>query len=172
MPKLCNYRRSTSIWGSRPNFYYCQLWGCWRGELWREEGVYRLQLLLGLTSAVVFGSESSGTHNHILLSQIWDSPNLEGQVPVFTSPTNSYARLYPQAMGWLFVVSYDSQGYGGGIRTRLHSELHWLSSSKKSPRLGSSYIPLARTVDKTPHCLQMVQHVSIVTPRVRLLTVP
>jgi hypothetical protein len=28
----------------------------------------------------------------------------------------------PQALGSLFVASYDSQGYGGGIRTRLHAE--------------------------------------------------
>jgi hypothetical protein len=30
-------------------------------------------------------------------------------------------QLYPQAMESLFVASYDSQGYGGGIRTRLHA---------------------------------------------------
>jgi hypothetical protein len=29
------------------------------------------------------------------------------------------ARLYPQALGCLFVASYDSQGYGGGIRPSL-----------------------------------------------------
>jgi hypothetical protein len=29
-------------------------------------------------------------------------------------------QLYLQALGFLFVASYDSQGYGGGIRTRLH----------------------------------------------------
>jgi hypothetical protein len=52
---------------------------------------------------------------------IRDSPNLEGQVPVFISPRNRVAQLYPQAMGSLFVASYDSQGYGGGIRTRLQS---------------------------------------------------
>jgi hypothetical protein len=33
------------------------------------------------------------------------------------------ARLYPQALGSLFVASYDSQGYGGGIRPRLHTGL-------------------------------------------------
>jgi hypothetical protein len=33
------------------------------------------------------------------LSQIWDSPNLEDQVPVFISPRNRVARLYPQALG-------------------------------------------------------------------------
>jgi hypothetical protein len=32
-------------------------------------------------------------------------------------------QFYPQALGSLFVASYDSQGYGGGIRTRLHTGL-------------------------------------------------
>jgi hypothetical protein len=31
------------------------------------------------------------------------------------------AQLYPLALGSLFVASYDSQGYGGGILTRLHT---------------------------------------------------
>jgi hypothetical protein len=50
--------------------------------------VYLLQLLLVLAGAVILKSESCGTHDHILLSQIRDSPNLEGQVPVFISPRN------------------------------------------------------------------------------------
>jgi hypothetical protein len=66
-------------------------------------------------------SESRGTHDHILLSQIRDCPNLEGQVPVFISPKNGVVQLYPQALGSLFVASCDSQGYGGGIRHRLHT---------------------------------------------------
>jgi hypothetical protein len=73
----------------------------------------RLQLLLALASAVILKSESRGTHDHILLSPIRDSPNLKGQVPVFVSPRNRVAQLYPQALGSLFVASYDSQGYGG-----------------------------------------------------------
>jgi hypothetical protein len=48
--------------------------------------ICRSQLLLVLASAVVLGSESCGTHDHILLSQIRDSPNLEGQAPIFISP--------------------------------------------------------------------------------------
>jgi hypothetical protein len=80
----------------------------------------RLQLLLVLARAVILRSESRGTHNHILLSQVRDSPNLEDQVPVFISPRNRVARLYPQALRSLFVASYDSQAYGGGIRPRLH----------------------------------------------------
>jgi hypothetical protein len=81
-----------------------------------------LILLLTVASTVILRSESRGTHDHILLSQIRDSPNLEDQVPVFVSPRNRVTRLYPQALGPLFVASYDSQGYGGGNRTRLHTE--------------------------------------------------
>jgi hypothetical protein len=47
---------------------------------------YRLQLLPVLASAVILRSESRGTHDHILLSQIRDSPNLEGQVPDLHPP--------------------------------------------------------------------------------------
>jgi hypothetical protein len=56
--------------------------------------VCRLQLLLVLASAVILGPKSRGTFDHILLSQILD---------------------------FLFVASYDSQVYGGGIRPRLHT---------------------------------------------------
>jgi hypothetical protein len=67
--------------------------------------VCRLQLLLVLANSVILKSESRGTHDHILLSQIRDSPNLEGQVPVFISPRNRVARLYPQALASLFITS-------------------------------------------------------------------
>jgi hypothetical protein len=53
--------------------------------------VCRLQLLLVLASTVILGSEFRGSPDHILLSQI----------PHFH-----------------FVASYDSQGYGGVIRSR------------------------------------------------------
>jgi hypothetical protein len=56
---------------------------------------------------------------------------MEGQVPVFTSPRNSMTQLYFQALGSLFVAFCDLQGYGGGIRTRLHAgrlpNPHWFS---------------------------------------------
>jgi hypothetical protein len=55
--------------------------------------VCRLKLLLVLASAVILRSESRGTHDHILLSQIRDSPNLEGQVLVFLSPRKWVAQL-------------------------------------------------------------------------------
>jgi hypothetical protein len=83
--------------------------------------VCRLQLQLVLASAVILVSESCGTYDRILLSQIRDSSNLEGQVPIFIFPRNRVAQLYAQTLGSLFVASYDSQGCGGGVRPRLHA---------------------------------------------------
>jgi hypothetical protein len=68
-----------------------------------------VQLLLGLSRAITLGSKSRRTQT-IFYCLIWDSPNLEGQVPVFISPRNRVAQLHPQALGSLFVTSYDSQG--------------------------------------------------------------
>jgi hypothetical protein len=82
--------------------------------------VCRLQLLLVLASAFILRSESRGIHEHSLLSQIRDSLNLEGQVPVFIYPRNRVAQLYTQPLGSLVVASYISQDYGGGFRPRVH----------------------------------------------------
>jgi hypothetical protein len=61
--------------------------------------VCRLHLLLAFAIAVILRPECRGTHGHILLSQIRDSHNMEGQVPVFISPRNRVAQLYAQALG-------------------------------------------------------------------------
>jgi hypothetical protein len=50
----------------------------------------------------------------ILYCLIWDSPNLEGQVPVFIFPRNRVAQLLVYPGHWvlsIYVASYDSQGY-------------------------------------------------------------
>jgi hypothetical protein len=64
------------MWGLRPDLYYCHTVACllmWALSLtW--EWVCRLQLLLALASAVILVSECLGTLDHILLSQIRDSP--------------------------------------------------------------------------------------------------
>jgi hypothetical protein len=73
------------VWGLWPDFYYCQtvggllIWGAF--SLTRGQ-VCRLQLLLALASAVFLGSESRGTRDHILLSQIRDSPPTTRRVTV------------------------------------------------------------------------------------------
>jgi hypothetical protein len=95
------------------------MWGALSGD---RTGL-SFTMLLALAGAVILGPESREAH-HILLFQIRDSPNLEGQDPVFIYPRNRVTQLYSQALGSLFVASYDSQGYGGGIRTRLHTGLH------------------------------------------------
>jgi hypothetical protein len=84
------------------------------------------QLLLGLVSAVILGSESHMTQDHTLLSQIWDCPNLEDQVPIFIFQRNRVTWLYPQALGSFFLAFHDSQGSGaanwssftGGLRLK------------------------------------------------------
>jgi hypothetical protein len=80
-----------------------QLRVCWCGALClTRERVCSLQLLLVLASAVIHGSESRGTRDHILLFQIWDSPSLEGQVPLFIFPRNRVAQLHPPGTGFPF----------------------------------------------------------------------
>jgi hypothetical protein len=62
---------------------------------------------MGLPFTIVAGARqrshsqvlSRETHDRILLSQIRDSPNVEGQVPVFISPRNRAAHLYPKGQG-------------------------------------------------------------------------
>jgi hypothetical protein len=78
-----------------------------------REWVCRLQLLLALVRALIPRYESHRTHDHILLSQIRDHPTWS-HVPVFISPRNRVAQLYPPALGSLSVAFYDSQGYGWG----------------------------------------------------------
>jgi hypothetical protein len=51
-----------------------QLRSCWCGFSLTRGRVCRLQLLLALASAVILGSESLGTRDYILLSQIRDFP--------------------------------------------------------------------------------------------------
>jgi hypothetical protein len=54
-------------------------------------------------------------------SALRPNPNLEDQVSVFMSASDRVAKLHPLAPGFLFVAFYDSQGYGGGILTRLQT---------------------------------------------------
>jgi hypothetical protein len=63
--------------------------------------VCRLQLLLPVASAVILGTESRGV------------------------ATIFYRHRFETS---LFIASYDSQDYGGGILTRLHTEIPFLAS--------------------------------------------
>jgi hypothetical protein len=82
----------------------------------------------------------------ILLSQIRDSPRPKGQIPAFISPRDRVAQLHLHAVGSLFVASYDSQAYGGGIRRSLHTGVVLLMSESEllyDPRFTVNQFVLA-----------------------------
>jgi hypothetical protein len=99
--------------------------------------VCRLHLLLGLARTVILWSEFRGNYYHILRHP--HPPNLEGQVPVVISLRKRVPQLCPLALGALFVASYDRHGYGGGIRTRLHTGSS-LQTSIDEHKQFSSYL--------------------------------
>jgi hypothetical protein len=93
-----------------------QLPVCWCGALFlMRERVCRLRLLLVLASAVILGSESRR------IVTIFYCVRFE------TPPT--WRSRSPQALASFFVASYDSQRYGGGIRTRLQDGFSLLTNS-------------------------------------------
>jgi hypothetical protein len=81
------------IWRSWTDFTVIrQLRVSWCGAASLMRGrVYSLQMLLILESTVILGSESHGTLDHILLSQIWDSPTWRAR----------FLYLYPPGTEWL-----------------------------------------------------------------------
>jgi hypothetical protein len=94
-------------------------------------------LLLVLVSAIILRSDSRETHGHILLSQIRDFPNLEGQDPVFISPLrNRVAKFFFQALDSLFVASYDSQDYGYIASGRINRKHHFVTTPLLLYRCG------------------------------------
>jgi hypothetical protein len=67
----------TQLGSMTPFLFLSHSWGlCGWPSLMRGR-VCSLQFLLGLASAVIIGSETNRTHDHILLSEIWDSPSGE-----------------------------------------------------------------------------------------------
>jgi hypothetical protein len=74
-------------------------------------------------------------------------PQPGGPGPVFISPRNRMTQLYPQALGSLFVASYDSQSYGGGIRPRLHT-WNWTKQVQ-----SSTFKVMLRPTVSRPVCL-------------------
>jgi hypothetical protein len=102
---LCNLRFTANQFVLAPSpltltaIFYFQLNPCVHSPYvtssLTREWICRLQLLLALANTVNLGSVSRGTHVHILLSQIRDSPNMEGQVPVFISQLNPPGTGFP-----------------------------------------------------------------------------
>jgi hypothetical protein len=82
----------------RQDFYYCHtvlgllMWG----TLHDERTICHLQLVLVLGNTVILGYQSCGTHDHILLSWIRNTPNLVSKVPVFISPGTGWPSYNPR----------------------------------------------------------------------------
>jgi hypothetical protein len=95
-------------------------------------------------SAITQWSKSRRTHNHTIMSHL-RLPNLDSQVPVFIFLRNRVAQLYLWALGSLYVASYHSQGYSGGILTlsqnwRARSlHIHPPGTGWSSPKSKSRY---------------------------------
>jgi hypothetical protein len=83
------------IWGLWPDIYYFAGLLMW-GALSDKRTGLLFTIAAALASALTLGSESHRTRDHILLSQIQD---------------------------FIFVASYDLQGYAGCIWPRLHAGL-------------------------------------------------
>jgi hypothetical protein len=126
-----------------------QLRICWCWELSLTRGrVCRLQLLLTLANAVIFGSESRRTRGHIFLSQIRDFPfrrllRLAGSRWRYSTPSQHCLLYIPS----------------GPNRDHRLQGLHYCSSWMRS--LGYRVlIPKQRLVSK---CLQLPVSVSLET---------
>jgi hypothetical protein len=90
---------SSPIWGPRPDCLLLsntlRVCRCETPSLTKER-VCHLQLLLGLASRGILWSEYHGTHDHILLPQVQDSPKLEDQIPIFLFPVTGWPSYTPR----------------------------------------------------------------------------
>jgi hypothetical protein len=102
-----------------------------------KDRIYRLQLLLLLASAVILESETCGAYDHILLTQIRDSPNWKARFP-YLYPLGTVWPSYTPRHGGPFSSSpttcrdtvevFEPTGYSGLFITCNYSLLHRLES--------------------------------------------
>jgi hypothetical protein len=126
--------------------------------------VCRLQVLLVLASLVILRSESLETNDHILLSQIRDSPHLEGQVPGFVSP--------PPVTGWPSYTPRHWVPFSSPPRTRRATVEVLEPSSTRADSLLTicpAYNISVRTAHKTPSFVAIYWLLSICLFRGRCL---
>jgi hypothetical protein len=100
-----------------------------RRSLWRENRSAVYNCCWSSPAQSFLGTSPSGPWPYFTVS---DSrlPQSGGPGSPIYFPRNRVARLCLQALGFLFVASYDSQGYGGGIHSL---PLHNYQSSLHSP---------------------------------------
>jgi hypothetical protein len=87
---------------------------------WGEDGsvVYNC---CWFSPAQLFSGPSPAGLMTIFYCLRFETPQIWRAGSPYLFPRKSVAQLYLQALGSLLVASYDSHGYGGGIRTHLHA---------------------------------------------------
>jgi hypothetical protein len=123
-PTVCQSVRlgfQAPIWDPWPIFFFWQFWVYW---CWARSWVSTFQFLPGIASAQPFSDLSpTGLMSIVFCLYFSDSPNQEGQVPIFISPRNRVAQLYPRALGYCShiqqvtvrqIPSWDAASYSSG----------------------------------------------------------
>jgi hypothetical protein len=116
------------MWSPRPDFYYCQTFG---GLLmWGAPSDERMGLSFTISAGPGQRSHSRVrvTRNSSLYFTVsdWRRCQPGGPGPRIYIHQEEGGAVIPTGTVFLFVASYDSQGYGGGIRTCLHAVDFWL----------------------------------------------
>jgi hypothetical protein len=102
--------------------------------------VCRLQLLLSFASAFS-GPSPAGLMTIFYFLRFETPPTWKARSPYLRiSPRIWVTRFYPQALGSLFVASYNSQGYGGSIgpASTRYNQLTWTDKRSRSLLPASS----------------------------------
>jgi hypothetical protein len=126
-----------------------------------------LQFLLGLASAVILGSQFRRTHVHILLSQIWDCTNLEGQILYLYPPGTERSTYTPRHWVMLLKLTLlmdptENTYYNSStiVVRKSAAEIKWLVSWANVKQWTSLLILLFRF---------SVYHVPIITQSLSIL---
>jgi hypothetical protein len=117
---------------------------------------------------VILGSKSRETHGHILLSHL-RIPQPGGPGPRIYIPQEQGGPVIPPGTGFPFIVSYDLQGYGGGILTRLFTTLpgteycalmsgHWHGKRSQCLFQQNHHLLQSATYQKRGRCSCCVFH--------------
>jgi hypothetical protein len=108
----------TLIWNTSDS---CGFVGVGR-SLWRENGSAVYNCCWASPAQSFLGPSPAGLVA-IFYCLRFETPPTWRAGPCIYIPQKQGGTLHPQAQGSLFVASDDSQGYVGGIRTRLHAGL-------------------------------------------------
>jgi hypothetical protein len=106
--------------------------------LWREDVslIYSYNCFWALAEQTLSGSNPAELKT-IFYCLVWASKS-----PYLYPRNRGYTELYPRELGSLFVASYNSQGSGGVILTRLPSHRITYFFLRTSEILPSIYVPL------------------------------